>query len=175
MKRLLILSSLMLSGMFAFGQGYLVFGNRVTAVGIDAPVYDVDGATKLDGAAYNAQLYWGTSADSLAPVGAAVPFRTGAAAGYISSSTVTIDGAPGGTAGFVAMRAWATAAGTSWEDAMASGSGYGTSDTIAITLAGSPTPPPNMEGLTSFALVPEPSTIALGLLGLGVLALRRRK
>lgn len=165
----------MLSGMLAFGQGYLSFGNRNTALGIDAPVYDVDGTTKLDGTAFKAQLYWGTTADSLAAVGPVLDFRAGAAAGYITSTTVTLDGVAGGTAGFVAMKAWATAAGTSFEEAMASGSGYGSSDAIAITLAASPTPPPGMVGLTSFALVPEPSTIALGLLGLGVLALRRRK
>jgi hypothetical protein len=165
----------MLTGMLAFGQGYLSFGNRNTALGIDAPVYDVDGTTKLDGGAFKAQLYWGTTADSLAAVGPILDFRAGAAAGYITSTTVTLEGVAGGTAGFVAMRAWATAAGASWDAAVASGSGWGTSSAIPITLAAAPTPPPGMVGLASFALVPEPSTIALGLLGLGVLALRRRK
>lgn len=168
----------MLSGMLAFGQGYLSFGNRNTAalpVGIDAPVYDTDGVTKLDGAAFKAQLYWGTDANSLAAVGTALDFRTGAAAGYITSTIVTIAGAAPGTAGFVQMRAWATAAGTSYEAALASGTGYGQSEVLALTLSGDPAPPVTMQGLASFALVPEPSTIALGLLGLGVLALRRRK
>jgi hypothetical protein len=175
MKRLLILTSLVLSGMVAFGQGFLSFGNRNTAAGIDAKVYGVDGVTALDGAAFKAQLYWGASADSLTGVGPVLDFRTGAAAGYIVSTVVTIAGAPEGAAGFVAMRAWASAAGTNWEAAQASGAGYGSSDALAITLGVSPNTPPNMTGLTSFALVPEPSTIALGLLGLGVLALRRRK
>jgi len=175
MKRLLILTSLVLSGMVAFGQGYLNFGNRVTAAGIDAKVFDVDGTTALAGAAYKAQLYWGTDAGSLTAVGPVLDFRTGAAAGYITSTSVTIAGAAEGASGFVQMVAWAAAAGTSYEAALASGSGYGSSAVLAMTLGVAPNTPPNMAGLTSFALVPEPSTIALGLLGLGVLALRRRK
>lgn len=170
----------MLSGMVAFGQGYMLFGNRATATptqaAVNARVYDVDGVTPL-AAGFSAQMYWGTTADSLAPIDPIQAFRTdvAAAAGYINSVQISLPGTAAGQTVFVQMRAWATAQGASWEAAQASGTGYGQSDVIQVALVEAPTLPNQMVGLNSFALVPEPSTIALGLLGLGVLALRRRK
>lgn len=164
----------MVSGMVAFGQGQINFGNRVTVAGIDAKVFQANGTTALDGAAYKAQLYVGATADSLVAVGSALDFRTGNAAGYITSTAITIPGVTGTV--FAQMRAWETAKGATYEAAAATGAGFGFSNTIQVDLTLPPAAPADMVGLQSFALViPEPSTVALVLLGLGALALRRRK
>ncbi len=172
------MTSLMLTGMVAFGQGYLNFGNRVTADGITARVLDGAGAP-LAGTSFNAQLYWGTANDAstFVAAGSPVAFRTGDTfSGYISSVIVTLPGTSGGQTVFTQMRAWSVAAGATYETAKGTGANFGESNVVSVQLAVSPNTPNNMIGLQGFALVvPEPSTIALGLLGLGALMLRRRK
>lgn len=164
----------MVSGMVAFGQGQINFGNRVTIAGIDAKVFQADGTTPLDGAAYKAQLYVGAVADSLTAVGPVLDFRTGAAAGYITSTAITIPGVTGTV--FAQLRAWEAARGATYEAAFGTLAGYGSSDPVQVDLTLPPAAPADMAGLQSFALIiPEPSTVALVLLGLGALALRRRK
>jgi hypothetical protein len=135
-------------------------------------VFKPDGVTPLSGADYWAQAYVGLTLDSLAPVGSPVNFRTGSNAGYIVSEVVTTP-FPGGTTVFVEMRAWEAGA-NSYEAAVAGGKLFGKSDPIQLTVAEAPNTPPDMVGLKSFSLVPEPSTMALGLLGAAALMLRRR-
>src|SRR5207247_713559 len=88
---LMILSSLLVA-VGAFAQGQVNFAARVVGV-YDAPVFlsTVAGGVKADGPGYMAQLYAGSSAGSLAAVGAPLPFRTGAAAGYWTATAVTIN------------------------------------------------------------------------------------
>lgn len=172
MKKLIVAAAVGLVAVGALAQGQFNFGNRVTVAGIDAKVFKPDGVTPLAGADYWAQAYVGTSLDSLAPVGSPVNFRTGAAAGYISSTIVTTP-FPGGTTVWVEMRAWEAGA-NSYEAAVASGKLFGKSNAIQLTVAEAPNTPPDMVGLRSFSLVPEPSTMALGLLGAAALLLRRR-
>jgi hypothetical protein len=165
MRTLLLAVVCLLSSENTRSQGHIAFGNRNTTVGLDAPVYDVDGITKLEGSAYKAQLYWGVTPDSLAPFGPVLDFRTGAAAGYITSTVVVIPGTTAGTQIYVEMRAWADSQGSNWEAAAGTGHGYGRSNTITITPNVPMPPPPSMVGLESFALVPEPSSVVLFLLG----------
>lgn len=172
MKRLLVAAALGFTAVAALAQGQFNFGNRVTVAGIDAKVFDNTG-TALAGETYLAQAYVGAAADSLAPVGSPVPFRTGAAAGYISSTVVTTEFA-GGTAVKVQMRAWEASGGNSYEAALAAGKLVGESAVLDLTVQVAPNTPPDMVGLTSFNLVPEPSTMALGVLGVAALLLRRR-
>jgi len=174
MKKLIVAAAVGLTAIGALAQGQFNFGNRVTIAGIDSKVFAPGGATPLDGAAYLAQAYVGADVNSLAPVGTAVPFRSGAAAGYISSTIVTTPFA-GGTSVTVEMRAWEAAKGTSYEAALAAGGMFGSSNPITLTVAVAPNTPPDMVGLTSFALVPEPSTMALGVMGAAALFLRRRR
>ncbi len=95
----------------ASGQGTVNFNNRVLTDSIDAHITDSDGTTRLSGDAFLAQFYAGRTATTLAAVGAAVPFRTGAAAGYVdvinSDPLRTIPGVVAGTSASVQVRAWA--------------------------------------------------------------------
>ena len=175
MKRLIVAAAVGLVAVGALAQGQISVGNRITGV-VDAPVTSAATGAKLDGAAYLAQAYVGKTADSLAPVGAALPFRTGAAAGYITTTATTVAGAPNGTALFFQLRAWEAAGGTSYESAFAAGKLAGMSNIVPITSAEAPNLPNAPVGLTGFALaaIPEPSTLALGMLGAAALLLRRR-
>jgi len=179
-KALMILSSLLVA-VGAFAQGQVNFAARVVGV-YDAPVFldTVGGANKASGPAYMAQLYAGASASSLAPVGAALPFRTGAAAGYWTAEARTISTVDATGNAFVQVRAWSTAAGATYEAALASGGGFGSSTTLTIKPTVAPDVPATLTGLTSFAIsaggiIPEPSIMALGALGGLALLLRRRK
>jgi hypothetical protein len=174
MKKLLSIAALLAVALSASAQGTVTFVNRVSGTPLDAPVFDVDTVTRLAGSGFMAQLYAGTSADSLTAVGTPVPFRTGVAAGYVSATDVQVPGIAGGATAFVAMRAWSTASGATYEAAGIRGS----SAPIQITLGGAgspPSTPASLTGLQSFSLVPEPSTIALAVLGGLGLLLRRRK
>jgi hypothetical protein len=175
MKKLIVAAVVGLTAYAALAQGQFTFGNRVTAAGIDAKVFLPGGVTPLDGAAYWAQAYIGTDPGSLAAVGAPLEFRTGAAAGYITSTGITVPGIAVGTSVTVVMRAWEAAKGATYEAAVAGGGIYGSSNPVTLTLSGPPATPANMVGLQSFSLVPEPSTMALGVLGVAALLLRRRQ
>ena len=174
MKTLIVATAVTCMAWATLAQGQFMFGNKnlLASPPIDAKVFRPDGVTPLSGADYWAQAYVGTSLDSLAPVGSPVNFRTGSNAGYIVSQVVTTPFA-GGTTVFVEMRAWEAGAAT-YEAAVAGGKLFGKSDPIQLTVAEAPNTPPDMVGLRSFSLVPEPSTMALGLLGAAALMLRRR-
>lgn len=178
----------------AFGQGRITFANTAASTGVTggSPVTDSDGTTRLTGATFWAQLYAapgaGVAEGSLVALGTPTNFRTGAGAGFVPAGIVaTVTGGIPGTTATVQMRAWEGAAGSTYEATLASGgkvgksTGVGGSATINVTLGG-PDPAggpdfldPFLTGLQPFSLVPEPSTIALGLLGAAALLLRRRK
>jgi len=183
MKKALVILSSLLVAVGAFAQGQVNFANRVVG-SYDAPVFvgSLTGA-RADGPAYMAQIYAGPSASALAAIGSPVPFRTGAAAGYVTSSTVSIPTVAAGAVAQVQIRAWATAAGATYESALAANGATGQSAILAITTGGAGVPPSlpaNLDGLTSFAItggavVPEPSILALGALGGLAFLIRRRK
>jgi len=164
-----------------FGQGTLNFNNRVTIDGINAPV-DF-GGTRLTGPDYAGQLYVSAAgAGAYSAVGDITAFQTNPVlAGYINGGEVVVPGLIAGTSVDVVLRAWATASGADWAAASGNPNGiFGESDVVTVALGGGGSPQgpaANLIGLTSFSLtqVPEPSTVALGLLGLAALALRRRK
>lgn len=145
----------------------------------------------LNGTGFTAAIYVGRTASEVMvnntppQVNGTSSFRTGGGAGRTPSYTAQADGIPGGTPDVnYQLRAWdnQNMTVTSWTQVMAAGGAIaaGSSD---ISVFGSPlalgggTPPLTL-GLRSFQLtqvVPEPSLIALGALGLGALLLRRRK
>lgn len=103
--------------------------------------------------------------------------------GIFLGGTRTYSGFAAGTPAAVQVRAWLTAGSfSSYEAAMAGepGGAFGQSIVMQITPQVAPTPIPTMTaaGLQPFTIignVPEPSSIALGLLGLGAIALFRRR
>jgi len=170
-----------------------------TTTGQPAGVQTYGTAALLEGTGFTVELWGlvgtGNSSNSLARL-AGTSFRTGPAAGFINtallpggSSLVAVPGAPIGTAatpsGTFQIRAWNNVGGTigNWAAALALPAvARGASEIVnAGPLGGTGIPAntdPVLAGMTSFNLhiVPEPSAIALGVLGLGTLMfLRRRK
>jgi hypothetical protein len=189
MKKTLIAVAVGLSFMSGlYAQGTVDFRNKVAATAttpaLDAPVFDSDGTTKLSGANFFAQVWFSaTQAGSFAPItDTAAVFRTGAGAGYwnagIDSGRV-LPGITAGSAAWIQIRVWDSTFGASPDVAKAAGGKWGDSNIFQVTNTGGSGNPPGLPavlaGLTSFSMqVPEPSTIALGVLGLGALLLRRR-
>ncbi|MCC6235320.1 MAG: immunoglobulin domain-containing protein, partial [Verrucomicrobiales bacterium] len=135
--------------------GTVYFANRSLAIGLDAPVFDVDGKTRLAGAAYLAQLFAGPSDDTLAPVGDPVAFRDGEGAGYFYSEMRAIPTVPPGQTARVQVRAWQASAGQTYDAAVRSKGHTGRSVILSLVTgnAGSPpTLPTFLGGLTSFSL-----------------------
>lgn len=149
----------------ARGQGTVNFSNRVLSDGVDAPVFAVDGVTRLDGDGFVAQLYAGPSADTLSPIGGAVAFSSGARAGYFFGGTRVIATVPPGGVAFVQVRVWAGAFGSTFEAAWAAGGDTGQSELFQVVTGGNGAPPSipaNLVGLESFKLVAAtPPTITL--------------
>ena len=172
MKKLMIAVAALMVSIAAYGQGQFVFNNRIPP-DINAKIQLGDG-TALAGTAYTVQLLAGlagTPTAQLVPIGT-TDFRSGAAAGYVNALTATVPGVGEGKNADVVLRVFA---------------GVGTGGTaltpdlgpFTVTLHEAPNTPANLPMGTSALVVnavPEPATLALGLIGLGaLLAIRRRK
>jgi len=183
MKKSIIALALVVASVSAIGQGTVQFANL--GVGLNAPVtIDVVGGTKA-AAGYMAQLVLDVGG-SLTPVGAAANFIGSGAPGYFSGGVVTVSQVAPGASGTFQVFAWDSTAGsaTSYAAALTAYNGGlthgGWSNPVTIPTGGAGTPagpPASLTGLQPWAvtIVPEPSTIALGILGVGALLLRRRK
>ena len=185
MRKLIALFAVTVVAASAFAQGTVNFNNRLTfATTGDRLVYaDQAGTIPLVGTDWVAQLYYGsqgTVEGSLVAVGASpATFRvaTTTSPGTWSGGTRTLDTIPIGGTATLQVRVWNLASFPTYDAAYAAGQ-YGVSGLFDYTVpaAGSLPSAFYMEGLTTFNVVPEPSTIALGALGLaGLLFLRRRK
>jgi hypothetical protein len=160
----------------AMAQGTLVLSTAPSAVGSSQQVKDALGAP-LTGPQYAGQLYVGATETSLAAVGVVSPFLTGGGAGYWRGTPSPIaTSLPLGGSGVAQLWAWDTSY-ASFDAAMAAGKA-GKSAVFAITTGGQGEPPAvpgNLVNFKGFSLIPEPSTIALGLLGAASLLFFRRK
>jgi hypothetical protein len=178
MKKLLVTLAAVLVSASTFAQGTIFFNNR-TSTG-DVPVYA--DATRTLGAGslgtVNAQLFLQPAGGgALVPLTPATTFRNNspAASFFVNPLDVTVPGFAPGTSATVIFRAWQGAD-------YASATVRGESLPLVISAlggvnpqTGAIVPTPDLAGLVSFNLVPEPSTIALGVLGAAALLYRRRK
>ena len=176
MKKLIATTLASVVALGVFAQGQISFKNLNSSPAINAPVHLSDGTTTLSGAQYMAGLFAGTTAGNMTQVaGVAVPFLTGAGAGFFSGGAVTLPGIPGGSPAFFQVVAWNTTAGATFTAAQAAGNAgtanaWGQSTVFSITPGDPNATPPGtpafLVGLTSFSLnpgavVPEPSSLAL--------------
>jgi hypothetical protein len=196
LKKAIVMLALVASTALTYGQGTVNFNTlALKGTGTDPRVLTSDGVTFAAGTDFFAQLYAapGTAAESaLLPVGSPVNLRTGANAGYVQTTgtstatgttvnpSVTVTSVSGGPA-TVQLRAWSSAFAT-YDAAVTANAAAGKSALLTLSATGAPngappTPDVNLTGLQGFTLsgVPEPSTIALGLIGAGALLIRRRK
>lgn len=179
---------LLLSVSVARGQATFQLQNRNPFAGVDAPVFDAQGLP-LAGTNYLVELWGGATVDSLRPAAdyyygggrLIVPFDT---RGYFSTFHAgSVSDVPGGSFAWLQLRAWDARLGQTYEDVLALDlGGYGASP-VFYALGGNPgslVPPGPLTGLQSFSLravVPEPGSVLLLVLGLPLLlvCLRRRK
>lgn len=188
----------------ALAQGTVSFDNRAAqfpdSATVDRFVYlDQVGGTKLVGTNFVAQLWFGIGLDlasdalTSVAVGGTAPGPQAVGAARFRTPTTTLPGTwsqgtrtlPGTDINVPALknvtmqvRVWDLNAATTFAEAKAAGAMYGESAPFNYTLRVSDPPSPSdtlMLNLRAFALVPEPSSIALGVLGIGALVLFRRR
>jgi len=171
MKKTLVVLAALLMTAATYGQGSVNFANRIAGGVLDKPILLTGSTTTGPGGitGTTAQLLL-VSGTSVTPVGTAIAFSTSAtlAGKYFNGGSVDI---PGTTAG-----------GTATLRVRVSGPGVVTTDSASFTqaLGGGTLPAENMVNFVGFnvaaVVIPEPTTIALGLLGAAALvAARRRK
>jgi hypothetical protein len=183
MKKLLVAIVAVLVAATTYGQGQVNFQN------IDALTDNSKGAiwapgqtgVKGPGAGYTAGLYLVTGGVvGSAPLGTTTFFTDPGAEFLINPIDITLSGILGGQQATFRTRVWDNVSGSF---ATASGSGtYGESPDFTMTVGGDPggggaplPSAPTQFGEFTLVTVPEPSTIAFGLLGAGALLLRRRR
>jgi hypothetical protein len=178
-------------GVIPGAEGEQRTGN--TATGLPTGNQNYGSAAALTGSGFTFALFGGSSDGNLQLLGTTV-FRTSATtAGFVvaGSPTVMVPGVPAGGSARLQVRAWDNKGGTitDWDAAFAASRTGGTSAGLSAIFSSAPLggtspsgsiflTPAALYGMESFNLtiVPEPSTIALGILGgLGTLVLLRRR
>jgi hypothetical protein len=193
MKKLLIACLSVMASVAAFGQGQVNFlNNAQTPIRTNnqaGAVGNMVGANQWRIGLYTAPQ--GTVNESLFTL-VAVATNSSLVGGRIGSGGGLVDLAGNtGTPIAYQVKAWSLSSGASYEAAVASGAGYGGKSPIGgVTPAVGGAPVPSLfsstagtpefvgqlsAGFDMVPLVPEPSTIALGLLGLGAIVLFRRR
>ena len=203
LKKLTLIIAAVTATASLFAQGTVNFNTLNIGARVYDGAVDANGGTAgaLVGNAGGAQLYAalgaGAADSALQAIGSRVNFRAGDNAGYTQvagknkwgetvSAAVKVPGTldeDGKRAATIQMRAW-DAAFDNYDAAVKGKGKSGFSKSIVVTVGFPPGTPPDLvgadkKGFPSFGIipaVPEPSTIALSVLGVGaLLALRRRK
>ena len=191
MNRLIVAIALFATVAFnAFSQGIGIFELTNVGTTADRHIYvgEYLGPTKASGNGYQIAIYWGPAGTSdegaMVQVGAETGFLTGPGEGQFNAGTRTIFGLSedGGVAALQG-RAWDISSGASYEAALANPEGRTGKGPIFDMKTKDPSD--LMEevprigydpGWTGFAIVPEPSTWGLALLGAaGLLLFGRRR
>lgn len=193
MKKLIPVIALLIGAYGAFGQAVVNFRNEFPPLSSppDRLIRQADG-TPVIGTTYAVQLLYGTDPASLTPHTSLAYFRASLSAGTWSGANRTLagiaapppgqPGAPGlGPVVWLQVRAWDSGAGrtANFDTARANGGVWG--EGLVFSYQQLSSSPPDtldtaMRNFVGFTLVPEPSVIGLGLIGVGALfMLRRRK
>jgi hypothetical protein len=175
--------SLWASVVVSHAQGTMNFANA--GAGFLAQVHiDTIAGPLVTSTSYMAQLLLVGAGNSLTPIGAAANFLGSGGPGFFNGGVVD-SGLTAGATGTFQVFAWDGASGqaayaaalAAWNGGSIHG-GYSNPVTVPTGGTGSPAGPPGaLTGLQPWAvtIVPEPSTIALGIIGGLALLLRRRK
>ena len=194
MKKLLIIATCMLASLAAYAQGTVTFANTSGSLVKFASTADVPLAlqgtsvptgTTATPSDFRAALYWlNPATTAFEQLGAAASIAP--LAGRFSAGTRTTGaGTAGGATAQFQVRVWSDGATFStWEAAVASGSAsvyVGDSGTFSNGTGNPGAQPPGapvaltgFTGISNVRPVPEPSIVALGLLGAAALLIRRR-
>ena len=175
MKKILSVLGLVILTASTFAQGTIFFNNRTSAGDVPISLSSGAGVGSIPGGA-SAQLFLVPSGGgALVPLLPATTFRTSSPAAmyFVNPLDVTVPGIPAGSPATILLRMWDTLSG-SYEAATLRGeSAQFTIPALGgITVTGVIVPTPDLAGLQ---WIPEPSTIALGLLGAAVMLFRSRK
>jgi len=173
LKLLTGIVSLVLLSLATHAQGTVIFNNRTRSG--DAPIIYPDRLAPSD---VKAQLMLVGEGGSLTPLFPITTFRPAAARYFINPvSPFIVQGVGIGQPATFRVRAWE---GDTFENAVSRGLLHGESNDVFVPELGHPLgipgsiPTPDLAGLQGFTLVPEPSAIALGLIGAIVLSHIRR-
>lgn len=184
MKKLILCAALIVSAAATFGQGQVGFGNNAAQTITNG----VTSAASAGGAAQDdtqVGLYIGNVGDAVSSLQLIGTTTNCFAPGRFAGGNRTLTGWTGTVQ--LQVRAWlATTVYASYEAALAGAAGGDASVLLgvsapfsyALTIAPAPVVSIGNAGLTPIVInpiVPEPSSIALGLLGLGAVALFRRR
>lgn len=171
MKRVLAIAFSLTLAFGAYAQG--VFNGNTSSGGVTAKCYLYWNSTMLLGSSASGQWYVGPANAQYSDLVATGPIKA-FNNGYCQVGAVTTP-YPAGSTITVQLRAWKGA--SSYEDAMLTpGAACNRSNFYQISGLATGTALPPSVSIVGFALItPEPSTIALGVLGLSVLLFRRRK
>jgi hypothetical protein len=187
MKKLILIAMMACVSVTTYAQGQINFSN-IGGTAQPSLITDTSGTTVSS--TFMAALYWAESGVSDPSMFMEVPGSTKSfvGAGFLLGTVVTAPTSAAGADANFQIRAWESAFGASFEEAQAGGGQWGMGGIIP-----SPTKDPANTAQTAPSLVaaanaagvplgfqlqvvPEPSVIALGLLGAGaLLVLRRRK
>jgi len=193
MKKVILLIALTTAVAGVMAQGVVNFANKVASAtpALNALVTENNAAGAKLSDNYVAALLWGAAADSsLTPAlqggvlvtktfikSSSTQLGTGV---FSTGSTLVIDGTQVGQKIYVQVVAWESAMGATPAAAYAAyaaGNGkMGWSSAFQVSLGGDTLPPTVLSGLTPFsvAAIPEPTVLALGVLGGVAFLLRRR-
>jgi hypothetical protein len=190
MKKLItIVAGVLLVNLSALAQGTIILSN--VGAGLVAPV-SLNGTAVGGGAPITIELLGGATASSLQPLATTTTWSPGGFFGVGDAAKVLPNLAPGSFP-FFQLRAWNNTGGVNtYAGALAAGQAYlshplsapwqliagGGLSGLGNPGASPPVPAPALFGMPtgwSLVLVPEPSTILLGVLGAAALLFRRRK
>lgn len=179
MKKLILAAAALMVTVATYGQGQFVLNNRITAEGINARFVlssdPTDGSVSSVGSPdFTVNLLGGPQGTATGSLVALDPPSTtfrGAAgtatAGFLTQVTAQVPGVAAGAAASIVLRVMGP-------NVLGGSQDFGP---FNVTLGGGVNPPPNlpMGGAPLIVVIPEPSTLALGALGLGALFLIRRR